>query len=583
MWRYVIFTYLLFWIMVMVLGGSAAMVFNAPPVIQRAVEALCAWAPTIVFLAMFRKLRPETSLKAFIATVFKPKPRLDLMLASGLAVVLSSMIPLFILSVSKEQSFFSFFSLKGYSLPVTLLLCLVAGPLGEELGWRAYLRKELDKKFGFIKASLVAGVIWAFWHAILWFVGVTFLGDEIGWPLVIYIISNIVVMTSLVIVMNVVMTISNNLLYAIWIHFCYNVIFYHLVNVDYEYFAWLTLIYLVTGTLFLLYHYGYYSTMGIFPSKKQRGDFMSIKTNNLGGRLVMLVLTTGFLCASHVYSQPDEQQSMFLAPMGQYQFWEMGNMQIHSPGGGFLMQQIADNDNFLNVMGFYTRHQVSEELITGGGAVFHKFSGVVNWKHEAHEALALVKSESDQPFTGGLRTFNAGVAYGKTWFEGQHYSLLLGGGVIAGEFGNLPVLPIPFIRYKLDYPILETTFEFMTGPNLVFKIDPEGRFHGTAEFSMEEFRNIRDLEFDVYAGYSLSDMIVMNCGLKNQSFSIDAAEETNDLDLSAYVAYTQLDFQIAQLTAGWAINGQALESSSYTRSLGDGFFISIIGLIPLIF
>jgi hypothetical protein len=310
---------------------------------------------------------------------------------------------------------------------------------------------------------------------------------------------------------------------------------------------------------------------------------MSIKTNNLGGRLFLLILTTVFLCMGQVYSQSDEQQGMLLAPMGQYQFWEMGSMQIHSPGGGFSVQQKADDDNFLNILGFYTRHQVSEELITGGAMVFHKISGVVTWKHDAHEVIALVKSESDQPFTGGLRTFNAGVAYGKTWFEGQHYSLLLGAGVIAGEFGNLPVLPIPFIRYKLDYPILETTFEFMTGPNLAIKIAPESRFNGTAEFSMEEFRNIRDLKFDVYAGYSLSDMVVMNCGLKNQSLSIDAAEESNDLDLSAYVAYTQLDFQIAQLTAGWAVNGQALESSTHTRSLGDGFFISIIGLIPLRF
>jgi membrane protease YdiL (CAAX protease family) len=268
MWRYVIFAYLLFWIMVMVLGGSAAMVFNAPPVIQRTIEALCAWAPTIAFLAMFRKLRPETSLKAFIATVFKSKLRLDLMLASGLAVVLSSIIPLFIISVSKGQSFTSFFSLKGYSLPVTLLLCLFAGPLGEELGWRGYLRVELDKKYGFIKASLVAGVIWAFWHAILWFVGVAFMGDDTGWPLVIYIISNIVVMTSLVIIMNVVMHKSNNLINAIWIHFCYNVIFYHLVNIDFGYFAWLTLIYAVTGALCLLYHYGYFTTMGISPSEQ---------------------------------------------------------------------------------------------------------------------------------------------------------------------------------------------------------------------------------------------------------------------------------------------------------------------------
>ena len=259
MWKYVILAYLLFWFMVMALGGSAALVFNAPPVVQRTVQAFCAWAPTFAFLIMFKKLRPETSLKDFVKTVFSQKLRLDLMLVSGVAVVLSSIVPLLILSLSGGQSFTSFFSLKGYSLPVTLLLCLFAGPLGEELGWRGYLRVELDKKYSFIQASIVAGVIWAFWHAILWFVGVAFEGDAMGWPLVVYIISNVVVLTSLVMIMNVVMKRSNNLLNAIWIHLCYNVIFYHLTNITHVYFGWLTLVYAITGALFLVYHYGYFS------------------------------------------------------------------------------------------------------------------------------------------------------------------------------------------------------------------------------------------------------------------------------------------------------------------------------------
>ncbi|MDX9952796.1 MAG: hypothetical protein RBT75_01815 [Anaerolineae bacterium] len=63
MWKYVILSYVLFWFMVMTLGGSAAMVFNAPPLIQRIVEAFCAWAPTFAFLIMFKKLRPETNLR----------------------------------------------------------------------------------------------------------------------------------------------------------------------------------------------------------------------------------------------------------------------------------------------------------------------------------------------------------------------------------------------------------------------------------------------------------------------------------------------------------------------------------------
>lgn len=259
MWKYVILSYVLFWLMVMVLGGSAAMVFNAPPLIQRTVEAFCAWAPTFAFLIMFKKLRPETNLKDFVKSVFSQKLRLDLALVSGVAVVLSSIVPLLILSFSEGQPFTSFFSLKGYSLPVTLLLCLFAGPLGEELGWRGYLRVELDKKYGFIQASIVAGLIWAFWHAILWFVDIAFMGGDTGLPLVIYIIANVVVMTSLVIIMNVVMQRSNNLLNAIWIHLCYNVIFYHLTNITHTYFGWLTIVYAITGALFLLYHYGHFS------------------------------------------------------------------------------------------------------------------------------------------------------------------------------------------------------------------------------------------------------------------------------------------------------------------------------------
>ena len=309
---------------------------------------------------------------------------------------------------------------------------------------------------------------------------------------------------------------------------------------------------------------------------------MKMETGNVYGRLFFVVAAFGFLWTGQAYSQSNDRQGMLAAPMVQYQFWEMGSLRISSPGGGFLFQRKEGEDLF-NVMGFYTRHRMSEALTEDGSEVFHKISGVMNLKHEKHEGIALVKSESDEPFAGGLRTFNIGAAYGRTWFEGPHWSLLLGGGLVVGDFGNLPVIPIPFIRYKVDYPLVETTFEFMTGPSLIIKATPEKRFHGTAEISMEEFRNIRDLKFDVYAGYSLSDMAGLNVGIKNQSLNIDAAEEADDLDLSAYVVYGQLDIQIVQLTAGWALDGQVLEGNKRTGDLGDGFFISLIGMIPLKF
>ncbi len=58
-----------------------------------------------------------------------------------------------------------------YSIPVTFLLILVlGGPLGEEPGWRRYALPLLIFRLGPLLASLVVGLLWAFWHLPLWFI-----------------------------------------------------------------------------------------------------------------------------------------------------------------------------------------------------------------------------------------------------------------------------------------------------------------------------------------------------------------------------------------------------------------------------
>jgi membrane protease YdiL (CAAX protease family) len=65
---------------------------------------------------------------------------------------------------SGNQSF-AFFALNlSVTLCVAALLFGLIGGLGEELGWRATLQGELERRFGALRGTVIVGAIWAFWH-----------------------------------------------------------------------------------------------------------------------------------------------------------------------------------------------------------------------------------------------------------------------------------------------------------------------------------------------------------------------------------------------------------------------------------
>ena len=55
-------------------------------------------------------------------------------------------------------------------LPVFLQTFIIGGPLGEEFGWRGYALPELLKTKGPLAASIILGLIHAFWHLPAWLV-----------------------------------------------------------------------------------------------------------------------------------------------------------------------------------------------------------------------------------------------------------------------------------------------------------------------------------------------------------------------------------------------------------------------------
>lgn len=50
------------------------------------------------------------------------------------------------------------------ALPVTVMLQLFTGAMGEELGWRGFLLPHLQSKFNPRAAAITMGITWALWH-----------------------------------------------------------------------------------------------------------------------------------------------------------------------------------------------------------------------------------------------------------------------------------------------------------------------------------------------------------------------------------------------------------------------------------
>jgi uncharacterized protein len=51
-----------------------------------------------------------------------------------------------------------------------IILNLLQGATGEEAGWRGFALPRLQKSHGPVKASLILGLIWSFWHLPLWLI-----------------------------------------------------------------------------------------------------------------------------------------------------------------------------------------------------------------------------------------------------------------------------------------------------------------------------------------------------------------------------------------------------------------------------
>jgi membrane protease YdiL (CAAX protease family) len=250
MWQYVIFTYLLFWFLVLGIGGIGIFVFNASPLAMRYVTTICSWAPTIILLIMFKKLRPNSTIKSFYKELFKEKLNFRVFGMATLLIVGIFLMSAYFLSIFEATAISAQLSFVFSALFGNIIFTAIQGASGEESGWRGYLMPELEKKYGFVKGNVILGLIWSFWHLPLWFVST----DYSGMNLLLYIISFVVGLTAFSIIIGVYMKKCNNLLLAFWMHFLFNFVLTFFIGKDLYLLASLAVLYTVAAVVYVNVH-----------------------------------------------------------------------------------------------------------------------------------------------------------------------------------------------------------------------------------------------------------------------------------------------------------------------------------------
>lgn len=245
--RYIISSYILVWMLIIFVAGSASLVFHSPPVIMWVIRNLIAWSPTYLILIGWKYFRPDETRTAFIKRCFSEKVKPFLLLFSFTLTFGISVLALFLFSIMTGKPMLSYINLGTISLPLSIFLSLTSGPTGEELGWRGFMREEFNRKYGFLKSSVYQGLVWCFWHTLLWIVDSEFT----DWRAIPYIISNIVVITSITVLMNIFLERHNNLLYSVSLHFGFNII-YVFLDADIGFFIILTVLYLIITPIAVL-------------------------------------------------------------------------------------------------------------------------------------------------------------------------------------------------------------------------------------------------------------------------------------------------------------------------------------------
>ncbi|MEK4092833.1 CPBP family intramembrane glutamic endopeptidase [Viridibacillus sp. FSL H8-0110] len=177
---------------------------------------ISSWSSTFAFAILFKKIYPRQSFIQFVKDKFKNKLKFSVILTVILIQIFIFLMILFLVSNNSEVD--SIFTISSWGMLIYFFFKnLIAGPLGEEIGWRGFAQIELQKMHSPLKASIIIGFWWGMWHLPIWFTT-----GFVGIDLIKYILFFMISIISIKIVMTAFYNLNQNLIIPIIIHQFFN-------------------------------------------------------------------------------------------------------------------------------------------------------------------------------------------------------------------------------------------------------------------------------------------------------------------------------------------------------------------------
>jgi len=125
---------------------------------------LGAYAPSLMGILLTYVYGRKAGLKSLFKSAFSPKIGLVPLMASLAAgPLLYTLATGFYLMAGGDLGTINYGLLPW--IPVVFIVPVIFGPMAEEFGWRSFALPQLDHKNRVLASSLLLGVIWAAWHA----------------------------------------------------------------------------------------------------------------------------------------------------------------------------------------------------------------------------------------------------------------------------------------------------------------------------------------------------------------------------------------------------------------------------------